>query len=48
MSSLLRLLALVLMATTVTAQEYVPDDLQDWTRWVLKDKEYHTTRYSWT
>ena len=42
MSSLIRLviLSLLLTTTAVTAQDTIPADLEDWTRWVLKDKEY--------
>ena len=42
MSSMLRLifLSLLFMTATTVAQEYVPDDLQGWQEWVLKDKEY--------
>lgn len=42
MLSKLRLFVLVLLvaASAAFAQEYVPDDLDGWQRWVLKDKEY--------
>ena len=42
MLSMLRLFVLpVLLVTAATAaQDYVPEDLQDWQQWVLKDKEY--------
>ncbi|MGI9249373.1 MAG: hypothetical protein ACR2QI_10180, partial [Woeseiaceae bacterium] len=42
MSSMLRLIALFLVLATATtaAQDYVPEDLQGWQPWVLKDKEY--------
>ncbi len=42
MSSMLRLFlfSLVLATVNVSAQDFVPDELQDWTRWVLKDREY--------
>jgi hypothetical protein len=42
MLSKLRLFVLVLLlaASTAFAQEYVPDDLDGWQRWVLKGKEY--------
>ena len=32
--------ALVLATGTTFAQNYVPDELEGWQRWVLKDKEY--------
>ena len=31
---------LVLATSTTLAQNYVPDELEGWQRWVLKDKEY--------
>ncbi len=39
---ILRLIVVsLLFATAATAaQEYVPEELQDWQQWVLKDKEY--------
>ena len=42
MPSMLRLFVLpLLIVTAVTmAQDYVPEDLQGWQQWVLKDKEY--------
>ncbi|MDA0706539.1 MAG: hypothetical protein O2907_01760 [Proteobacteria bacterium] len=36
----LALIALLLPATAVANDPYVPEDLQDWQRWVLHDKEY--------
>jgi hypothetical protein len=33
-------IALLLSASTVVAQDYVPDELEGWQQWVLKDKEY--------
>ncbi|MDH5455675.1 MAG: hypothetical protein OEY37_06350, partial [Gammaproteobacteria bacterium] len=33
-------IALLLMAGTVFAQDYVPDELEGWQKWVLKDREY--------
>ena len=33
-------IALLLTAGTVFAQDYVPDELEGWQKWVLKDKEY--------
>ena len=32
--------ALVLATGATFAQNYVPDELEGWQRWVLKDKEY--------
>ena len=42
MSSTLRLaaIALLLAASSAIAQDYVPDQLQGWQQWVLKDKAY--------
>ncbi|MGB5257168.1 MAG: hypothetical protein WBN44_07925 [Woeseiaceae bacterium] len=42
MSTLFRLIALLslVFATSAGAEDYVPEDLQDWRPWVLKDKEY--------
>ncbi|NNC57479.1 MAG: hypothetical protein HKO12_07955, partial [Woeseiaceae bacterium] len=42
MSLMLRLIVLSLLfsAATATAQDYVPDELRGWQKWVLKDKEY--------
>ena len=34
--------SLLLATASIAAQDYVPDELQDWQRWVLKDKEYHS------
>ena len=31
-----------LVSATAAAQVYVPDELQDWQQWVLKDKEYRS------
>src|SRR5210317_154867 len=33
-------IALLFSASTVVAQNYVPDELEGWQQWVLKDKEY--------
>ena len=42
MSSKLRLIVLSLffLTTVAVAQTHIPDELKDWERWVLKDREY--------
>ena len=47
MSSIPRLIIASLLLATVSAaaQDYVPDDLQDWQQWVLKDREYRACAF---